>query len=199
MVELTDEQWAKYEDRYGSLMHTISNMISGDSAIASHEDNYADLCVAALESIEGFKNKTGEDFDVAINNKLFDQYTKTVLWNRKAKKGIPLTKRMEFRNKHWSIDREWHHTKADGKALHERLEDPKASFGTSSVDLKDFAESQPDHVKTVINAVIKNPKLLHKDGTFNKSGLMKTTGLSLWFTRKAIATIRTSTRRKYEA
>ena len=201
MVELTDEQWAKYEDRYGSLMHTISNMISGDSAIASHEDNYADLCVAALESIEGFKNKTGEDFDVAINNKLFDQYTKTVLWNRKAKKGIPLTKRMEFRNKHYSIDRDMTVYGGEGEeqGSHGRIEDVRSGYAASAMELEDFTESQPDHVKTVINAVLKDPKLLHKDGTFNKSGLMKTTGLSLWFTRKAIATIRTSTRRKYEA
>ena len=35
-----------------------------------------------------------------MQNKLFDQYTKTVLWNRKAKKGIPLSKKMEFRKSH---------------------------------------------------------------------------------------------------
>ena len=93
MVELTDKEWALYEERYGKLMHTIAMKISGDDAIASHEDNYADLCIAALESIEGFEKKTGEKFKAAINNKLFDQYTKTVLWNRKAKKGIPLTKK----------------------------------------------------------------------------------------------------------
>ena len=50
MVKLTEEQWALYEERYGKLMHTISSKISGDNAIANHEDNYADLCVAALES-----------------------------------------------------------------------------------------------------------------------------------------------------
>ena len=81
MVKLTNEQWAQYEERYGKLMHTISMKISGDDAIANHEDNYSDLCVAAIESIDAFERKTGDDFEKAMNNKLFDQYTKTVLWN----------------------------------------------------------------------------------------------------------------------
>ena len=123
MIKLTDEQWALYEERYGKLMHTISMKISGDEAIANHEDNYADLCIAALESIEGFKKKTGEDFDEAIDNKLFDQYTKTVLWNRKAKKGIPLSKKMDFRNKHYSIDQELIGHEGEAQGSHERIED----------------------------------------------------------------------------
>ena len=91
MKQLTDDQWRYYEQRYGKLMKMISSRISGDEALANPEDNYSDLCIAALESIEGFRKKTGESFDVAMNNKLFDQYTKTVLWNRKAKKGIPFS------------------------------------------------------------------------------------------------------------
>ena len=198
MIKLTDEQWALYEERYGKLMHAISMKISGDEAIANHEDNYADLCIAALESIEGFKKKTGEDFDEAIDNKLFDQYTKTVLWNRKAKKGIPLTKRMDFRNKQWSIDQEWDHSKADGSSLHERIEDTRASFGVSAVDLDDFTESQPEDVKKVINAVIKNPAILSREGMFNQAAVRKDTGLSVHFANKAINNLKQSMRRDYE-
>lgn len=196
MIQLTDKQWALYEERYGKLMHTIAMKISGDNAIASHEDNYADLCIAALESIEGFKNKTGEDFDEAINNKLFDQYTKTVLWNRKAKKGIPLTKRMPFRNSVVSLDVD--HVDVGVSHLHDRIEDPRANFETSSVDLEDFTKSQPEDVKKVLNAIVKNPGLLSSDGSINNSAVKKSTGLSIHYTNKAVSTLKNSLKKNYE-
>ena len=198
MIKLTDEQWALYEERYGKLMHTIAMKISGDDAIANHEDNYADLCMAALESIEGFKNKTGEDFDVAINNKLFDQYTKTVLWNRKAKKGIPLTKKMEFRNKHYSLDQDFIMNDSDSPSSHERIEDTRSGFGASATELEDFTESQPDDVKKVINAILKNPGILSKDGIFNHAAVRRATGLSVNYTNKAIDKLKKSLRKNYE-
>ena len=199
MIKLTDEQWALYEERYGRLMHTIAMKISGDDAIANHEDNYADLCMAALESIEGFKNKTGEDFDEAIENKLFDQYTKTVLWNRKAKKGIPLTKRMDFRNKQISLD-----CGTGGESdpyqsnYHELVEDTRAQFGTSAVDLEDFTNEQSEDVQKIIKAILKNPGLLAKDGTINHSALRDSTGLSVHYTSKAVNTLRKTLQRNYE-
>tara|TARA_R100001509_G_scaffold51955_1_gene28422 strand:- start:846 stop:1439 length:594 start_codon:yes stop_codon:yes gene_type:complete len=195
MIKLTDKQWALYEERYGKLMHTIAYKISGDEAIANHEDNYADLCVAALESIEGFKNKTGEDFDEAINNKLFDQYTKTVLWNRKAKKGIPLTKRMDFRNKQISLDYE--SSVPNGFPGYDYIEDKKSQYDASAVDLQDFTDGQPEDVKTVINAILKNPGLLAKDGSINHSALRNSTGLSVHFTNKAVTKLKQSIRRDY--
>jgi len=196
MIQLTDKQWALYEERYGKLMHTIAMKISGDDAVASHEDNYADLCIAALESIEGFKKKTGEDFDEAINNKLFDQYTKTVLWNRKAKKGIPLTKRMPFRNSVVSLDVD--HVDIGVSHLHDRIEDPRANFETSSVDLEDFTKSQPEDVKKVLNAIVKNPGLLSRDGSINNSAVKKSTGLSIHYTNKAVSTLKNSLKKNYE-
>ena len=196
MIELTNDQWALYEERYGKLMHTIAMKISGDTALASHEDNYADLCMAALESIEGFKKKTGEGFDVAINNKLFDQYTKTVLWNRKAKKGIPLSKKMDFRNKHYSIDQDY--SEGDSRASYERFEDTRAQYDASAVDLEDFTNEQPEDVKKVINAILKNPGILSKDGSLNHSALRNSAGLSVHFTNKAVNNLRQSIRRNYE-
>jgi hypothetical protein len=197
MIKLTDDQWALYEERYGKLMHTIAMKISGDDAIANHDDNYADLCMAALESIEGFKKKTGEEFDQAIDNKLFDQYTKTVLWNRKAKKGIPLTKKMTFRNKCYSIDQEF--PNAEGERSIDRIADQRAQFDASAVELDDFAESQPEDVKKVINAVLKNPAILSKEGIFNYAAVRRYTGLSVHFANKAIDNLKKSLKRDYEA
>ena len=196
MIQLTDKQWALYEERYGKLMHTISMKISGDDAVASHEDNYADLCIAALESIEGFEKKTGEKFDEAIDNKLFDQYTKTVLWNRKAKKGIPLTKKMDFKNRHLSIDAP--SLTEEDMNLRDKIPDSRYNFDVSSIDLEDFTKNQHKDVQKIINAIIKNPDILSKEGIFNHAAIRKDTGLSTHFTRKAIERLQNSLRKSYE-
>jgi len=104
MLNITSDQWNKYSLKYSKLMWTIAHRISGDTMTASLEDNFSDLSIAALESINGFHKKTGKSFDEMIDMKLFDQYTKTCLWTAKARKGIKLTDKMPFRNKHISID-----------------------------------------------------------------------------------------------
>jgi len=186
-MALTDEQWALYEKRYGKLMHTISMKISGDDAVATPEDNYSDLCVAAIESVSGFEKKTGKSFDEAFDTKLFDQYTKTVLWNRKAKKGVPLTKRMNFRNKQVSLDSDpW---SEDGN-IHQAIEDTKSNLDLSAIDFKDFMKDQPKDVKKVVSAIIKDPNILANDGKINYSALTKPTGMSIHYVKKAVNKIK---------
>jgi hypothetical protein len=187
MKQLTNEQWNLYEQRYGRLMKMISNKISGDEALANPEDNYSDLCIAALESIEGFRKKTGECFDVAINNKLFDQYTKTVLWNRKAKKGIPLTNKMAFRNRHYSIDSSWMSGTEESRF---DIEDTTSSIDLSSMFLEDtFGHDNPD-VKVVVNAIVKDPSVVTEEGKLKNASLMNTTGLSLYRISNAVDSIK---------
>lgn len=94
---LTNEQWELYLVKYKNLMWTISHRISGDAVIANIEDNFSDLCVAALESMRGYQNKTGKTFDEYFGTELFDKYTKTVLWNSKNKKGKNITKKRNLR------------------------------------------------------------------------------------------------------
>lgn len=84
-------------------MWKISHMISGDPTISSLDDNYADIMVAALESINGFNKKTGMTFDEMINTKYFDQYTKTCLWTAKARKGNGIKKNYPVTNKKVSL------------------------------------------------------------------------------------------------
>ena len=176
MKQLTDDQWRYYEQRYGKLMKMISSRISGDEALANPEDNYSDLCIAALESI-----------DVAMNNKLFDQYTKTVLWNRKAKKGIPLTNKMPFRNKHFSIDQM---KTSGGEHNSFDLEDPKASLDLSSMFLEEtFGHANPD-VKVIVNAIVKDPSVVTEEGKLKNASLRNTTGLSLYRISKAVNSIK---------
>lgn len=95
-MKVTNEQWDRYQERYGKLIWTIATKISGDLATCSLEDNIADLSIAALDSIKGFNNKTGMNFDEMMESKLFDGYTKTVLWHRKNRKGKAITNRKKL-------------------------------------------------------------------------------------------------------
>lgn len=185
MKQLTNEQWRLYEKKYGRLMHTISMKISGDPTTANPEDNYSDLCIAALESISGYHKKTGQTFDEAIDTKLFDQYTKTVLWNRKAKKGIPLTKRMDFRNKHVSLDAVIPNGD-NATSFASLMPDTSFQANVSSIDFQVFINEQPSDVRTLIEAVLKNPSLVSKHGFIKKSELSSALNVSSYFVTKAI-------------
>ena len=190
MKQLTNEQWELYEKQYGRLMHTISRKISGDVAIANPEDNYCDLCIAALESIEGYYKKTGQTFDEAMGTKLFDQYTKTVLWNRKAKKGIPLTNKMSFRNRHFSIDHLFGDGVDAGSLQSFDIEDKKSTMDLSSMFIADtFAHPNPD-VRVIVNAIVEDPSIVTEEGKLKEATLMGLTGLSLYRISKAVSSVK---------
>lgn len=174
MIELNSEQWELYMKKYSKLMWKIAHRISGDTMTASLEDNYSDLSIAAIESINGFHKKTGKSFDEMIQMKLFDQYTKTCLWTAKARKGIKLTERMPFRNKHVSID--------------SLRDDPDTSFDipdTSSVcrfdrvDAKDAISNYPSKLKKMVNILENNPSLFTESGSIKITPLAKEMGLSV--------------------
>ncbi len=186
MKQLTNEQWELYETKYGRLMHTISLKISGDSAVANPEDNYSDLCVAALESISGFEKKTGKTFDEAIETKLFDQYTKTVLWNRKAKKGIPLTKRMGFRSKQISMDTP--HSNIE-ESMWNLIPDTKSSISLSSIEFSEFLKEQPEDVQEVVSEILKNPEVISNQGFVRKGELSRIMGISSGKLNKTITRV----------
>ena len=58
-MTVSNKQWEKIDKQYNGLLWTISHRISGDRAIASLEDNFADLQIVALEAVAGFEKKTG--------------------------------------------------------------------------------------------------------------------------------------------
>tara|TARA_R110002126_G_scaffold105861_2_gene240392 strand:+ start:818 stop:1417 length:600 start_codon:yes stop_codon:yes gene_type:complete len=186
---INNSQWAKYEAKYGGLMHTIARKISGDAMVASYEDNRSDLQVAAVESIIGYKKKTGKDFDEAFGTKLFDQYTKTVLWNRKAKKGIPLTKRMKFRKKHKTIYNK------EGELF--VIEDPSSVSGYASTSIETLFEESNDDVKKLVDTIIDDPSVVTEDGKLKGYTLANTTGMSIHFVRRALENITQTLERAY--
>jgi hypothetical protein len=174
MIELTTEQWDLYLKKYKNLMWRISHLISGDSMLASLEDNYSDLNIAAIESINGFHKKTGESFDEMINNKLFDQYTKTCLWTAKARKGIKLSERMPFRNRHVSIDE----LRQDEESSFD-IADASAVRDISRVDAADIVNTYDYKVRKVIKALESKPELMSDSGNIKINPLAKELGVSV--------------------
>ena len=186
---INNAQWAKYEAKYGGLMHTIARKISGDAMTASYDDNRSDLQVAAVESIIAYKKKTGQGFDEAFGTVLFDQYTKTVLWNRKAKKGIPLTKRMAFRKKHRTIFNK------EGEAF--QLEDPESMSDYSNESMEKLFGTSDENVTKIISTILSDPSVVTEDGKLKSYTLSQTTGLSIHFVRLAINKIKYTLEREY--
>lgn len=155
-------------------MWKIAHRISGDTMTASLEDNYSDLSIAAIESINGFHKKTGKSFDEMIQMKLFDQYTKTCLWTAKARKGIKLTERMPFRNKHISID-----SLRDDPDTSFDIPDTSSVIRINRVDAKDTIDSYPDKLKKMVDVLQNNPTLFTESGSIKINPLAKEMGLSV--------------------
>jgi len=143
--------------------------------LASLEDNYSDLNIAAIESINGFHKKTGETFDEMINNKLFDQYTKTCLWTAKARKGIKLSERMPFRNRHVSIDEI---RREDDESPFD-IADVSAIRDITRVDAADVVNTYDYKVKRIIKALEDKPELMSETGNIKINPLAKELGVSV--------------------
>ena len=90
---LTDQQVELIEEKYGKLIHKISNWISGDNMISSHDDNVQDLWLAVMEAVRGYSKKENQVFEEFWGSRGFDKYLKTCLWNLKNNKGAKITKK----------------------------------------------------------------------------------------------------------
>jgi len=74
--------------------------------------------------------------------------------------------------------------------MHSLIEDTRSNFDLSSVDFDDFVQEQPEDVKRVMNAIIKDPKILGPEGKINYSALTRPTGMSIHYVRKAVDKIK---------
>lgn len=182
MIEITNEQWGKYLEKYDKLLWMISRRISGDIAIASLEDNYADLCIAALASIDAYSRKTGLKFDEFIDTKLFSQYTKTVLWNKKNNKGVKLTDRMEFRNKNVSIN-----SVLEDDTL--AIEDSRSDF-SGNIVFEDLISDLDEVSRTIIGVIATDPSVITTNGLLKVHSLIRPTGLSIHAINRALQNIK---------
>lgn len=171
--QLTSDQWDKIENKYGKLIHTICQMISGDQALCSHEDLYSDLCIAAIEAVIGFQKKYNKPFDEIIDDPIFNKYIKTCLWNYKNNRGTKLTKKMHIRKcipLVWEEDKDGKHFDSQAADFMVSKEDP--SFGVELEFTNKFIESTLDKEQlNLIEYIVDNPDLLKKNGKVNRAAL----------------------------
>jgi len=177
---IDSKQWEMYEGKYGKLMHKISRSISGDVVVATLEDNYGDLCVAALDSIKGFSKKTGKSFDEMMGTKLFDQYTKTCLWHVKGNKGAKITKKYPVTKNMVSISDHPEVFSLVGK-------------NNNSVEAEDFLSTVSEIFtqleKDVVAAIIRNPEVINSKGQVGISKVSRYLDISRYLTKKALDSI----------
>lgn len=176
-MKITNEQWLLYEKKYKNLMYKISQLTSGDLVTTNPEDGYQELVVAAINSIYGFHNKTGEDFETMWANPLFDKYTKTCLWNSKNNRGKKLSKRIPFRNKLTT--------------LHDNIVD--SGDATSNIDfgmfISEITESLGELETKALESITTSDTSLTSAGRVNISALSRELGVSSSKARKAITNI----------
>lgn len=187
-ISIPDSWWQKYLDQYQDLMYMIAHRISGDGAVCSVEDNFSDLCIAAIESVRGFIKKTGSNIDDLLENKLFDQYTKTCLWKKKASKGALVTKKRGVRNclsiTGFSSNDEEH----NGSDLLIEMSAPNIDYG--AVDSLDLFEGvkQKDNRET-LDAILENPTVLKNNGSFNFTELGRILGCCTMTAQKRVRSL----------
>lgn len=176
MLKISDAQWNLYLQKYEKLIWMISRRITGDEATANIDDNYADLCIAAINSIVAYNKKTGIPVDEFLDTKLFGQYTKTVLWNLKNKKGAGLTAMMPFRNKHFSISDT--NGRPEGVEEDFDIEDKRAS-DFKGFSMLDMFKHHDDDVRTIVKTIISDPTVVNSNGKLSLNALVRLTGLSV--------------------
>lgn len=173
MLKITSDQWELYLKKYNKLMWKISHRISGDSMTAALEDNFSDLSIAALESINGFHKKTGKSFDEMITMKLFDQYTKTCLWTAKARKGVKLTDRMPFRKKHVSLN-----GLVEDNEMQFDIPDTSSLARYQIVDANDMYDSYDSKIKKLVKVLMDNPEVMTESGDLKIQPIAKKMNMS---------------------
>ena len=161
-IILTEQQWIRYEEKFGGLMNKIAHNISGDNAICCHTDNYADLRVAALDSINGFHRKTGDTFDEMMENPLFTKYTKTCLWNCKNSKGAKIQKK-------YGVTNAFSLMSPLGETAFE-IEDESLK---GSYVIYDVETNLTKEEKRLLKLILNDPSALSKTGKVNVSKLAK--------------------------
>jgi hypothetical protein len=194
VIEIANDDWELYQDKFGDLISFIAQRITGDPMCCDYEENVQDLYIAAINSINGYykKNKiTTADMAVkeVIECPLFKQYTKTVLWNAKNYKGNKATKYKNFMPT--SIDT------IDNK------DDLVVDDTNKIVDSDDevfnyFHKKFNDEERDLLSVLVAHPECVRKNGTVNYNALSKASGKSFYKVKTRMTTIQGKLNEKYE-
>jgi len=162
---MNDTQHELIEEKYGALIHKIAHYISGDRAIATHEDNVQDIWMAAMEAIRGYEKKEQQSFDEFWGSKGFDKYIKTCLWNIKANKGAKITKKFKINRDVVSI--------SDNQEvltiMDESVPDPEFDMF-----MEDTGKILSEDEMAVVRIIIQDPSYIKPSGKANIEALSRT-------------------------
>jgi hypothetical protein len=167
-----DAFWIKYLDKYENLMYMIAHRISGDRATASVEDNFADLFIEATKSVKGFMALTGIPFNKLLEEKNFDKYTKTALWNGKNRKGKYITERRSILDDQYSLDYDYN---VSGEGNTYSIYTAIAAFcpELENLDYLDFLNILTEFEQEVFQTVVRNPSVISVSGKLKIRSLGK--------------------------
>jgi len=179
VIEIANDDWELYQDKFGDLISFIAQRITGDPMCCDYEENVQDLYIAAINSINGYykKNKiTTADMAVSevIKCPLFKQYTKTVLWNAKNYKGNKATKYKNFMPT--SID-----TLENAQDL---VEDDSSKVRENSETFDYFHNMFSEEEREVLSYIVNNPECVRENGSVNINSVRKGMGKSFYMVKK---------------
>jgi hypothetical protein len=187
---MNQEQYQFIQEKYGNLIYTIAQRISGDNATSEVEDNVQDLWLSAMDAIRWFesqdngKNGKFEDFK---ESKGFDQYIKTCLWHRKGKKGTAITKKMKINNA-YSIDG---NINENDDILTLDIPDMKCTNYVYNYSILEniSLKLSPQH-RIVISHILEHPDCVKDNGLVNVLGITNATKLQTNVVNAALREIR---------
>jgi hypothetical protein len=177
---MNDHQMQLIEEKYGKLIHKIGHWISGDNAIAGHEDNTQDIWIAAMDAIRGYEKKENQTFDQFWGSKGFDKYLKTCLWNVKNSKGAKITKKYPITK--GTVD-------VVGNEEVLCLEDPYSSSAESDILFEELPVMLDEEQRKVVRLLVDDPAYIKPSGYANINALAKELGKTWNETNKLIKSI----------
>mgnify|MGYP003147685223 CR=1 FL=1 len=161
---MNDQQMELIEKKYGKLIHKIGHWISGDNAIASHDDNTQDIWIAAMDAIRGYEKKENQTFDQFWGSRGFDKYLKTCLWNVKNSKGAKITKK-------YPITRGTVNIVDNEEVL--QMEDQSLPNAETDFYLGELPNKLSDDQLQVVRHLVQDPKYIKPSGKANINALAK--------------------------
>ncbi len=179
-MTISSEQWELILNQYDRLFWKIAHRISGDNAISALEDNYQDICIAALNAVAGFEKKEGRKFDDFWGEIGFDKYIKTVVWNAKNSKGKQITKRYPLTKGVVSVFE-------NEEVLN--LEGHKATTVESPAIVRELSKQLDDEQKECVKMLLEDGSLIHPSGKINTSQLSRQLGISWRKAKKLLVSI----------
>ena len=166
---MNNEQMELIEKKYGKLIHKIGHWISGDNAIAGHEDNTQDIWIAAMEAIRGYSKKENQTFDEFWGSVGFDKYIKTCLWNVKNSKGAKITKKYPLTKGTVNI--------VDNEEVL-NLEDPYSFSAESDILFEELPILLNEEQREIVRLIVEDPQYIKPSGKANINAIARDVGKS---------------------